>query len=280
MRRGNKPTFIYDGELLVGVNLGADFCAEHEWGIESLKAAFGIPSDDLIWGIAARQVTVAVKEIQWMAFNHKWYVSSFDVQRGRAEKVGDMKLHSEGFTYPCHDWFTPEQNTKYFAQNSEINGIGLRGAWSGQDFAAVSTEAEDIENLREIYAAFEKMNIVLTFGACMAAFDNAGLIIAIADRIPEPVCKMWFDADRDAYLLQKEFKATRIEELLLKAGKKFLSLRPRRQPDGGLQFWLNPYDQDKTNFGWFTLDDLKAWAEDKGPIPMTPEQEAKRKQAR
>jgi hypothetical protein len=29
---------------------------------------------------------------------------------------------------------------------------------------------------------------------------------------------------------------------------------------------LNPYQQDKYNYGRFTLEDLEAWIEDKGPI--------------
>jgi hypothetical protein len=37
MRRcGKKPEFVLDaGGKVLGVNLPADFCAEHEWGIET-----------------------------------------------------------------------------------------------------------------------------------------------------------------------------------------------------------------------------------------------------
>lgn len=40
MRRGREVTVIRDDEgKIVVVSLGADFCAEHEWGIKKLKEA-------------------------------------------------------------------------------------------------------------------------------------------------------------------------------------------------------------------------------------------------
>ena len=46
MRRGYNSELIKDeqGQLL-GFNLGADYCAEHEWGIDKIKRCFGIDVD-------------------------------------------------------------------------------------------------------------------------------------------------------------------------------------------------------------------------------------------
>jgi len=34
-------------------------------------------------------------------------------------------------------------------------------------------------------------------------------------------------------------------------------------------YWLNPMEQKIHNYGWFTVEDLLLWAENKGPIPKT-----------
>jgi len=38
------------------------------------------------------------------------------------------------------------------------------------------------------------------------------------------------------------------------------------EPSGRQMFWLNPCEQDKYRYGWFTLDQLFAWAGGFGPI--------------
>jgi len=31
-------------------------------------------------------------------------------------------------------------------------------------------------------------------------------------------------------------------------------------------FWLNPQEQDRYEAGWFTVEDLLQWTENKGPV--------------
>lgn len=58
MRRGNDNGWLLDDEgKLIGISLGADFTAEHEWGIKDIQAGFGISSDLKIFGIARRLVS-------------------------------------------------------------------------------------------------------------------------------------------------------------------------------------------------------------------------------
>src|SRR5690554_1350633 len=62
MRRGIYGKTIHrlpDGTLL-GVNLGADFTAEHEWGIKRLRDIYAI--DDDAEGIGRRRIGVVPKD--------------------------------------------------------------------------------------------------------------------------------------------------------------------------------------------------------------------------
>jgi len=36
-----------------------------------------------------------------------------------------------------------------------------------------------------------------------------------------------------------------------------------------VMFWLNPQEQNKYRCGWFTVEELTEWAEDKGTIIKT-----------
>lgn len=53
-----------------------------------------------------------------------------------------------------------------------------------------------------------------------------------------------------------------IQDRLRAAGRDWFALRP---VEGG-KWLLNPCEQDKYAFGCFTLADLEAWVDDKGPI--------------
>ncbi len=55
------------------------------------------------------------------------------------------------------------------------------------------------------------------------------------------------------------------------------NLAPSRGKKGGLEFYLNPYEQHKYNSGPVTLKDLEDWINEKGKIVMTPAQRAERR---
>jgi hypothetical protein len=61
---GNKMRQSYNGAILTnsidenkGINLGADFCAEHEWGILRLSDYLGIDTSISNFGIGRRKIT-------------------------------------------------------------------------------------------------------------------------------------------------------------------------------------------------------------------------------
>ena len=79
---------------------------------------------------------------------------------------------------------------------------------------------------------------------------------------------MLYDVDKEDYELQKAVDKTKIVETLKKANKEYYALEPRFF-DGVLKFWLNPKEQSKYNYGWFTVDELLLWTKNEGPIMMS-----------
>jgi len=252
-------------EVFLGVNLSADYCAEHEWGTKGLKQDFGLNDDISVYGISKRIATRAPENIAWVEFSSKYSYSSWDVREGRAKKAGDVKLKNAGFALDM--WFGDDPSVRIVG-NRELYGVGLRAAWSEDDLAVVSSDVEQQKLLKVLFDEIKKSNVVVTWGASLPVFENPGIILAIADRIPESVRNMWLTSDAEYHQLRKDFDATGIEKLLAKAGKRYYALRPTREKDGGLKFWLNPQEQQKYNYGWYTLEQLQAWAKDEGPIPM------------
>jgi hypothetical protein len=256
MRRGSKPEFIGDmpaTTLIVGVNLGSDFCAEHEWGIKGIMSAFGIPTELGVYGIKRRQITRVPEELAWAAHGK-----------------------NAGFVLPG-TFFDPNR-FKSLITRGELSGTGLRAAWDENSFGIVSDARADIDNLFAIYEQFLKKNIVIMMaGNALPVFDNPGLVIGIADAMTEEILTKWYNHDKEHHQLRKDFDATGIEKLLKEKGKQYFALNPKRDwiaKDGSLLFWLNPMEQKENNYGWFKLEDLLEWAEGKGKIPVKKPQPA------
>jgi hypothetical protein len=57
-----------------------------------------------------------------------------------------------------------------------------------------------------------------------------------------------------------------VKQTLTDQGKEWRSLERWQWMDGEIRFWLNPNDQDIYRTGWFTIDDLIAWASESGSI--------------
>jgi hypothetical protein len=49
-------------------------------------------------------------------------------------------------------------------------------------------------------------------------------------------------------------------------GKEWHSLERWQWMDGEIRFWLNPHAQDMYRTGWFSIDDLIAWSQERGPV--------------
>lgn len=250
-----KEIFKTKEDTFYGINLGYDFCAEHEWGIDKLKTLFGI--NDSIPGINGRKQT---KE-----------VTSF--------KVGTFIKNKEKFValIVCNEWKLNYIGDSKEFKNFVLDRIGtpykseFASSWSEEEFGIVVS----IENkyiIDAIVNAIESKNIVVGIGASANPFSRGGLILMFANTIPNEISEAVLEGDLDEIKLQeKAFKKTNIKTILKVAGKKYFALSPKWKDDSKNEviYWLNPEDQQNVNYGWFTLKELKLWAINKGPIPKT-----------
>lgn len=243
MRATRNPEMILEKNgSLIGINLGADYCAEHEWGIKGIQRKLGIDTTKL--GLDKRVISKTNSDLSWLR----------NIEFNSNKKP---KVFWSGF------WMGDFYGKPYF----DDGGCGeLYAQWDDGGFCALAYPSEKRSQLEKIYEAFAKNDIAIWLGGG-GVFENAGLCIAIASALPKDMVDKWLAYDLEALKIKEEFAATGIEDKLKAAHKAYYALSPRRDKDGSLVYWLNPMDQDKNKFGWFKLKDLEAWINNKGPIP-------------
>ena len=255
MRKSYDSSFMFDdASKLVGINLGSDSCAEHEWGIKSMQYKFGI-GQHVLPGIGRRQAT----EVP----------THYRTHTNRNEMI---------IEFQASPWNWEETPIKGFLSTKDK--IGLACAWDDGGFKIHAKGEANASNLRQISEAIKTKNIAIWLGGG-GVFQNAGLVLAIVSNIPADKLEIMKAGDIDKDNLTLAVQATGIEAKLTQAGKRFFALSPRmgllnsrvNNPEPMVSkhpvcFFLNPMDQDSNNFGWFTVEDLEAWTRNEGPIPI------------
>ena len=244
MRRGNHPSFIKADDTIIGINLSSDFCAEHEWGIHKIKRALGVPEEVTTKnaGIKARTVTV------------------FDGRLFFFDTSGDYSILVFLADRCAGDWI--ESNGELDLWPEE-----LAAAWSSYDFGIVVAKPFQ-KFLKDLYEAFRHKDVALGFGSTLG-IENAGLVLVIASLFSKEARAELRRGDISQIRLQRAAARTNIHKVLEGAGKRYFALIPRwkDEKEKEIIFWLNPYEQQENNFGWFTVQDLLDWADNNGPIP-------------
>lgn len=245
MRKGRENGFLIIDEKLVGINLGADHVAEHEWGIKGIRAKLGIDTSKT--GLAQRKVSKTHSDLHWL--------ENFQLnKKDKKDKSRWTGIYFERIY---------DGDEAYIREG--VYGEDLLTLWDEDGFCAVSSNPEKVAQLKEVYDAFANNDIAIWLGGG-GPFQNAGLAVAIASRLPKEITDSWQQHDVEHNKLMFDFYATGIEAKLKAAGKGYFALSPRREEDGSLIFWLNPMEQKANNYGWFKLPDLEAWARNEGPI--------------
>ena len=247
---------------LIGVSLGYDFCAEHEWGIKGIKREFGIDNSKI--GIDARTITkgsVLYKEKGDIAL----------LRNGSNFSVSYHKLGEKDFD-ECLPY-----DLKNFREDKEIHS-----AWGEDDFCVIGP----IEIIKKLKEAFENKNICFATINDLPAFGGTSLCILIKDSIPqEAIDQMAYVDNKGLDLVKYEEKIgiTKLKEktYLSKYDKNFdeskhkywMALSPswinyknqtpetkeKKETEYDIVYWVN-YGDDET-YGWFTVEQIKQWLE-------------------
>lgn len=280
MRRGSNGGWLgenkekpHEGNFM-GVNLGADFTAEHEWGIKRLNQCLGI-HDRTVMGIKRYLVGKIVEGvIVWMEEPDEAALIIEEPSKwNERDKIDNVSRELTLSSY---------SNTPDFATAWDENSLGIR----------VKGE-KNINKLKKVHEALLNNDAAIWLGGG-GIFDNAGLVIGIVSLIPKAMKEAMKETMKAAHEDRKKLKDAsekcgikqRIDAINEEFSKKnphcydtplgYYALSPSWKTNGTskhpVMYWLNPRKQDKVNYGWFTVEQLEEWIEGKGPIPMTKKQ--------
>lgn len=273
MRRAYQDVdFVGDEEkkYIIGISLGYDFCAEHEWGIKGIRRGLGMPEE-------------LTKKNFGLAFRT---MSNYDEKRFTFFKT-EKKVGKITYPFACliygDSWvgYSPEK-MPYDLKNYQDTmipgkwnkeGKELITAWDESSFGIVVKGEQSIKYLEDIYEAFKKKDICIgLFGG--GAFANARLTIAIKSRMPEGVEEIMKKGDFESFETSK--LKVEWEEKVRKDGKKsledFMCISPsffafgdkekekeemkRWNTKYNFRIWINASNDD---YGWYTGEQVKRW---------------------
>jgi hypothetical protein len=263
MRRSSETQFVVDdNNVFYGIFMAADFCAEHEWGIKTLTNSFGIQHENLV-GIEARTARNVPTSLRY-------------------EQKDNMAILTIGYRIYYSDkglFDSIPSELKYYSKKNNDNDF-ITSAWSEKDFGILVKGQENINKLSMIHEAIKSNNVAVFLGNCSTegkrSYRNSGLIVALLDTFPEKSATEMKEADEDCLKLVKTAEETGIEKKIcenIKTDffKPYYALSPAWKKNQtskyDVVFWLNPINQNKNNYGWFTVEELEQWIEGKGPIP-------------
>ncbi len=276
MRLGNQdPGWILtpDGALY-GLSLGADYCAEHEQGIDPLKKAMGFNPGAVPVGIEERLIRIVPDQL----VSGTVMVKPQDKRRkAYPAEVLFVSAHSfPGITSPT-EAFAYAKSTIGFYQDpgspTHTPRFDVMCAWDKREFAVLVRGTDNIARLREIVEAWREGKLVLSPPAA-EGFHRCGPTFVLDAAISPEQREQVRENDLAHQRLTQATKDSGIEALLAENGKRWFALKPdwySRDNEEGLMFFLNPCEQQLYNFGWFSLEELQLWAQGTGPVLLDKE---------
>ncbi|MFG6082250.1 hypothetical protein ACEUZ9_002894 [Paracoccus litorisediminis] len=250
-----------------GLSLGHGYCAEHESGIAGIRAIFGQVENADPQAVSGFDVFATKALAADSPFLGTW-------ERKKATKT----IPAE-FRLVAGDWRNVAELTAPGKQRGlpgTHTSIGFSAAWSDRGFCIRAFSEEAIALLRDIHQAILSGDMLLSMSGSSNPFGRATPCLSIRSRVPASLEQDLISKQQDARRLAEASKATGIEARLAAAGRKYFALKPHfgsasvdtklRPTAHPVVYFLNPMEQQRFNFGWFTVEELDAWVAGNGPV--------------
>ena len=267
MRKGFDSAWIFDdNHNMIAINLGSDFCSEHEWSIKGLNQTLGMSEDDNILGIERYRVTTP-------------YPESIILFEPNKNEAGFIIVESDDVKY------IPGKKLDDIARGelSICKEAELATAWCDSSLGVRVKKPKNIKHLQRIYKAILNKDAAVWFGGGHV-FKNAGLVIGIISAIGDKSKSEMYNAHLDQNNLRDASEKINIKQKIDVLNKEwyknnngayyapfgYYALRPAwisgKESAYNVMYWLNPREQKKNQAGWYTVENLLEWLEGKGPV--------------
>ncbi|MBO9428018.1 hypothetical protein [Sulfitobacter sp. R18_1] len=279
-----------ENDQILGVCLGWDFTAEHEMGFKRFSR---------LMGIGERANSHEGKQmLKEAGFKRGLFgatkLPSVGIESRMVTEIPESMLLLKEFgnttkTLDAETRLVFSSNPEEFAdRNSKVilhyvphrkysrddKLPKMKAAWRDGRFIVRAFSDEDRDALRLVYKAMMTGDLAFGAAANINPIGNSGPALVIASRLSSETKTNVLKADVDHYKLLKAADDSGIAKTLEKAGKRYFALSPRWKADNfkdrdtrfNVVFWLNPMQQSSYTTGYFTVEELEAWAKDEGPV--------------
>jgi hypothetical protein len=202
----NDYGFLVDDDIFIGISLGYDYCAEHEWGIKGIKSTFGIPEETTRknMGIKSRTITICPENLLFEkdgkdgAVLWTGWQSYFD-KKVKTELPRDLKDYKKRIKSDMK--WEAEAKKRYEAKGETYRRDEkdpMISAWSERDFGVAVYGEEKVAWLEYLYEQFKKKNVAITRLNISGdnPFANASLSLVIVDRLPDYALDALYNGDK------------------------------------------------------------------------------------
>lgn len=253
MRTSHKTELLKNSNNeFCGFFLEADFVAEHERGISGISRLLNCFHENKM-GIERRTCQNPIaNNISLFQNKNKWCLL-----------------------------VTREYNHSYLKDTKNTH---THSKWDSDSFMVVSDSLKELELLQK---EMVNNNVAVFIGGNSGnPFSKGGLTVVIVDRLDKEHKDKMLAGDKDTAKLKAAADATGIKQKIDKINEYYYSTQIGYEPPCGyfalsprwinkslvgqskysVMFWLNPQEQQKNNYGWFTVEDLEDWIHQKGKV--------------
>lgn len=272
-----------DSGKLIGISLGADFCAEHEHGVKGLRALTGTPlntfsmvgmEEYLKMDAAERsKMVLGIDSISTTKAPKMTYVEYMLPTKGTKIKTRAAYLHMS--TYDGSYTKPRDNDAQFYDLPGDSNyakyGKDMVTSWSEDGLLIHVLGEENIAKLRTLFKGFNDCNII--FGGAVSAWNRKsgrGLSLGLRSEMTQEFKDSLMASDLAKVKLYEHIESIGIIKRLQEAKCGWYALAPQVFDDGTLKFFLNPQAQRENNSGWMTVQDLEDWIVGEGKIPKNP----------
>jgi len=298
MKRASQDNGLIDYEgKFIGIALGYDYCAEHEWGIKDLKRLCGMPdASRKNMGVKNRTITI----VPPIVFKEEV------VTRDRK----NLNKGKYAILYTGISWHTQEENEQHIPRelknyvedlnwNAEWNTKhpDTRGgkdniitAWDGGSFGVAVMGDKEVEWLKELKTAIEEKRLTIAVANLRPKnpFAGSSLCLMITDRIPQETLDMMYLGDKEYFDREDYEKKIGMKKIIEKNKEHrrkndnlyghdhgyYIACNPKWIDYDNVEnreakkkefhtkydiFYLVNYSDNDNTHGHFTVEEIKTW---------------------
>jgi len=270
-------------DKFIGVSLGYDYCAEHEWGIKDLKRLCGMPeASKKNMGIKNRTITQCpVLVFKESTVKKKNFAILYSGYKYRTQEESENQLPHDFRNYENDLIWNADWNAKSPNRDSQDN---IQTAWDESSFGVSAMGDTEIGYLKELHEAFKKLNITIAITNLKAKnpFAGSSLCLLITDRIPKEAIDAMYAADKEYYDREDYEEKIGMKKIIEKYGNKngyngdkyFMACSPKwinysdaeerekwkakHDTKFDIRYWIN-YSDDDSNCGYYTVEEIRQW---------------------